>query len=568
MWLRTVAGFFAAIPLLAQFNSLSTDYNGSRLYLVSRLSQQGTSQPFHGKLFIADRQGVRPLVVIERNFTPYLEPGFNGPDPGLSNYYDITSVSLAKEAGRLSFTSARECRITSSTCGEADTASVYDSNGSPLALPLVPNPDRPVPGALKFSPDGNWAISTSRRLSGPIADHFLIDFRKGTATRLPVDTGFASRNWQAHSVANNGTAALAFNPLTIVTPSGDTATANAQPDQVAINAEGTLVVWAENGAFYTLNPTAPATSRRDLGSGNAETFPNLDANQGSVVELSNDGRRLLFLSQTSPNSSAQVYTLSTDGTARKQVTTRPEGIANATLSGDGQIAWAVSRSGALLRIELDSGATEEWIAPVNALADGRETASPGQPITLKTFASAKTPLRIKADNNLVPVLAQIDGAITIQIPWESTGPVTLTAQPNSPQSWVSGPFIVDVAKRNPRAEQQAIHQNFTGVVTQQSPAYAGEIVHIYASGLGPVVPPVATGQPAPASPLSLLRDPLLCSSGTRAQFPPIYAGLAPGTVGYYQVSIPIPNDATGPEIFLRCSYPDGTGISATIPLKH
>ena len=83
MWLRTVAGFFAAIPLLAQFNSLSTDYNGSRLYLVSRLSQQGTSQPFHGKLFIADRQGVRPLVVIERNFTPYLEPGFNGPDPGL-----------------------------------------------------------------------------------------------------------------------------------------------------------------------------------------------------------------------------------------------------------------------------------------------------------------------------------------------------------------------------------------------------------------------------------------------------------------------------------------------------
>ena len=369
-------------------------------------------------------------------------------------------------------------------------------------------------------------------------------------------------------MANNGTVALAFNPLTIVTPSGDTAIANAQRDQVAINAEGTLVVWAERGAFHTLNPAAPATSRRDLGSPDSETFANLDANQGAIFELSNDGRRLLFLSRVSPNSPSQVYTMSTDGTARKQVTTRSEGIANATLSGNGQIAWAVTFSGALLRIEVDSGTTEEWIAPVNALSDGRETAASGQPLTLRTFASAKTPLRIKADNKLVPVLVQTDGAITIQIPWESIGPVTLTAQPDQPRSWLSGPLVVDVAKRNTRAEPQAIHQNFSGVVTQQSPAYPGEIVHIYASGLGPVVPPVATGQPAPASPLSLLRDPLLCSSGTTAQFPPFYAGLAPGTVGYYQVSIRIPNDATGPEIFFRCSYPDGAGISATIPLKH
>ena len=80
------------------------------------------------------------------------------------------------------------------------------------------------------------------------------------------------------------------------------------------------------------------------------------------------------------------------------------------------------------------------------------------------------------------------------------------------------------------------------------PARPGDLITIYALGLGPVSPPVATGSAAPASePLARTSNSVQVyfggSSVTPTSATPSYAGLAPNLVGLYQVNVTIPPGA-------------------------
>jgi uncharacterized protein (TIGR03437 family) len=71
------------------------------------------------------------------------------------------------------------------------------------------------------------------------------------------------------------------------------------------------------------------------------------------------------------------------------------------------------------------------------------------------------------------------------------------------------------------------------------PAAAGSVLAVYATGLGPVEPPIPQGTRAPASPLSVVTVPVTATIGGR-QAVVTYAGAAPGLVGMYQVNILVP----------------------------
>lgn len=74
------------------------------------------------------------------------------------------------------------------------------------------------------------------------------------------------------------------------------------------------------------------------------------------------------------------------------------------------------------------------------------------------------------------------------------------------------------------------------------PAVAGDVLSIFATGLGPVYNPVEAGQASPADPLARLTMPLTVWVGgavAEVQF----AGLAPGFVGLYQVNAVVPSGA-------------------------
>jgi uncharacterized protein (TIGR03437 family) len=142
-----------------------------------------------------------------------------------------------------------------------------------------------------------------------------------------------------------------------------------------------------------------------------------------------------------------------------------------------------------------------------------------------------------------------------QIPWEArpSNSVPVSVEGESPFEVLG--TVVNVVPLKPRFATPAIHQDWSGFVTTASPARPGEILHFYAVGLGPVQPSVATGVPGPENPLAMLATPLDCN------VPVLFAGLAPGLVGFYQVTVQIPADAAPPGMAVSCS---GTGSSVML----
>ncbi len=118
------------------------------------------------------------------------------------------------------------------------------------------------------------------------------------------------------------------------------------------------------------------------------------------------------------------------------------------------------------------------------------------------------------------------------------------------------------------------------LVTFDSPAKAGEVVVIYATGLGETDPPVPAGQPTPTPApraryaFSLQFD---FSPNARPRFPsripfsrpsgpaPEFVGLAPGQVGLYQINVRIP-ETIPPVALCHVDSTEGVNISSNLTI--
>ena len=101
-----------------------------------------------------------------------------------------------------------------------------------------------------------------------------------------------------------------------------------------------------------------------------------------------------------------------------------------------------------------------------------------------------------------------------------------------------------------------------------TPVLRGRIVSIYCEGLGRVNPEVPSGTLAPSSePLARTVSPVTAIiGGQSAQI--LYAGLAPGFVGLYQVNAIVPSDAqTGDAVPLTVSVGGAVSNTATIAVR-
>lgn len=128
-------------------------------------------------------------------------------------------------------------------------------------------------------------------------------------------------------------------------------------------------------------------------------------------------------------------------------------------------------------------------------------------------------------------------------------------------------------ERGPDGKTLAVHTAFDALVTTQNPARPGEIVHFYSRGLGPVDPVVPIGYPGPANPPAQLVTPLQCTaeymdpsySLISGPVDVLFAGLAPGLVGYYQVSLRVPMISQPADVSFLCTV--GSGIWGTVPVS-
>lgn len=96
--------------------------------------------------------------------------------------------------------------------------------------------------------------------------------------------------------------------------------------------------------------------------------------------------------------------------------------------------------------------------------------------------------------------------------------------------------------------QGAILISGTGLIARAArderarPARRGEVIEIFATGLGQVGNAPAPGAPAPANPLSRTTGTTIATIGSsRAEV--LFSGLAPGLVGVYQVNAKVPDNA-------------------------
>jgi uncharacterized protein (TIGR03437 family) len=109
------------------------------------------------------------------------------------------------------------------------------------------------------------------------------------------------------------------------------------------------------------------------------------------------------------------------------------------------------------------------------------------------------------------------------------------------------------------------HSSDFSLVTASKPATAGEILSVFATGLGPVSPGVDPGQPFPSSPLAIVNSPVEVAVNGKAAEVLSAAGF-PGAAGGYQVNFRVPSDiAKGPaSIQLTSAWVSGTAVGIAV----
>ncbi len=143
----------------------------------------------------------------------------------------------------------------------------------------------------------------------------------------------------------------------------------------------------------------------------------------------------------------------------------------------------------------------------------------------------------------LPLLFVSRGQINAQLPFDVLGAATLrVSTPNGGSQTVltvldTAPAILTLNYPN-GAFPAVLHQDGT-LVTDFSPARSGEALSVYLTGLGAVEGNIAAGVAAPTTSLLRAKGPVEVQLGT-ARFEPLFAGLAPGFVGLYQVNLVVP----------------------------
>jgi uncharacterized protein (TIGR03437 family) len=144
-------------------------------------------------------------------------------------------------------------------------------------------------------------------------------------------------------------------------------------------------------------------------------------------------------------------------------------------------------------------------------------------------------------------------------------PANLIAGPATLQLEVDGkygpPAAINLSATAPALFQTdattilGTHADYS-LVTASSPAQPGEVIVLWATGLGPTLPPVIPNQvPRAAAPLAAMSEFQVFLNGEAVDPSLIYyAGATPTCAGLYQINVRLPNDAPAdPEVRIAAS---------------
>ena len=555
-----------SVRLGAQFDHLVTNDEGTVLYFSSSLRMRGTQQLEYRKLFVADAQGIR--LHTERERQQINVPESTWP---VSTYYSIEGAAVNGDGSVMGVIARRDC---------------YAGSG---CLPVPKYHTEIAGGELRgrasLSRNGRFAL-----LSGDgsmVSLGALVDLSTGQR-REWLET-FAWTRYGRRRVTSGGTALLGGpEGLQLMRLNGSTSLpVPDRPFDAVIDDEGKAAVYEAAQA----DGNGRKLVHVDLASGAVRLLATAAADMWPC--LSNDGQVVLFLS------AGQIFVMRADGTGLRRLTQDPSGITEAVLSGNGRVAYAVSSAGRLFRVDLESGATQQVIGrsmSLVALSDSPPYPVPGSAFAVEgrgfadSVESVGPPLPLSLngvelllDGRPLPLQSVAPTRVAFQLPWD-IAPGTHRLEARTDVDAVFEAETIDLEIRHEAFAQfellpdgfrrsvsgqpyaLAVHGDWNGLITAENRARPGEVIHLYMTGLGPVAPAVETGAPSPAEPPARVVLPLACSPAEV-----LFAGLAPGFAGYYQVTLRIPGDVSilnGDALF-SCSFAErGSGTSAWIPVRQ
>lgn len=201
--------------------------------------------------------------------------------------------------------------------------------------------------------------------------------------------------------------------------------------------------------------------------------------------------------------------------------------------------------------------------------------APGEIVTLfgaklgtETAAATGTPLptqlggvQVLVNGQASPLYYVSPGQVNFQVPFDLDLSRKATVVVVTPQGNTNTVYV-DVAATAPGQWPFVIHPDPAGWRID-SHAMTGETVILYASGLGTVSPPVPTGTAAPLTTLSRVSGMVEVSlAGQPCQV--LFAGLAPGFVGLYQLNVEIPASAPAGKQNLKIKMGANSSSSFTL----
>jgi uncharacterized protein (TIGR03437 family) len=162
--------------------------------------------------------------------------------------------------------------------------------------------------------------------------------------------------------------------------------------------------------------------------------------------------------------------------------------------------------------------------------------------------------------------------ISIQVPYRTdTGPGAALIEVFDFGDFV-GSTVVDSFIEDPgifaygsAAYAVAVHNSDGTLVGPSNPATPGEIIILYATGLGPLTLDLPDGYGAPSNPLAFTVDPFRAIVDAEdCQI--LFSGLGPGFVGVYQLNLRLPFDLRSGNLPIQITTPYANSQVATLPV--
>ncbi len=519
----------------AQIRELATTYAGDQLYFTSQLGLRDVDSLPNSKIM---------RWSVDRGFEIFAQrPNQGNLGAGLSNPYQLGYPNVSGDGSLITFAAMRDCYI----------AFKFGC--------LIPNPpqttitssgsETQVDGRYQLSPNGRFAL---RSFSARELTYTLIDLISGIGTDLPLSIGVSNRG----AVTDDGR--VVFNLQSVLhlwSPDNDRQFPTDFPiDSAVISADGRVILYSR--FEFTSTPHFHLYSLMTE-TGTTTAFPG-DSRSASIGE---NGTFFTFLSSVAGLTGPQLFVARPDASAVWQITSYPEGVRDATISGDGRIVFLILESNRMLRYNVESGDMQEICPRVAFPFPSSFVGVRGSIMTIfgtglsDGVEQGTYPLRssiagagVEADGMPLPLISAEPGKIMAQIPFEmSAGKKILKfTAPDGPL--IATPLQGVVADFLPRWQNGgsngfALHNDLKRMVTFNDPAVPGEVMHFILSGMGEVTPPLQSGVLAPDQPEMQVTRPFQCVlRGSRQEvidMQVVKAILIPGTIGSYRVSVKVPD---------------------------